>query len=119
VVVDEERRALHLAHATHRPEEALAAVVADAAGSAWARGARQEAAVLADHALRLTPRGSPERAERLLTLAGYLEVAGDLQRIDELLAPELDSLPPGAARVRGWLLLAEGSSVRSFADLDR
>ena len=29
----------------------------------------------------------------------------------DLLAPELDALPPGALRVRAWLLLADGSGV--------
>ena len=99
-VADEELRALHLALATDRPDAELAATVAAAAAGASARGARQEAVELAEHALRLTPAESAERGERLLALAGYLETAGELQRVTELLTPELDSLPPGAARAR-------------------
>ena len=48
------------------------------------------------------------RDERLLELAGYLEVAGEKQRITKLLEPAVLSLPPGAARVRAYLLLTSG-----------
>ena len=41
-------------------------------------------------------------------LAGYLEVAGEKQRLTDLLVPALGSLPPGALRVRACLLLASG-----------
>jgi len=108
VVVDDELRALHLALATHRPDAELASTVAEAACSAAARGAAQKTVVLAEHAWRLTPPDAPERSERLLDLAEYLEVAGELQRLTELLEPELDLLPPGEARVRACLLLAMG-----------
>ena len=47
------------------------------------------------------------RAERLVTLAGYLEVSGERQRLSELLLPEVEALPPGPLRVRAWLLLAD------------
>ena len=65
--------------------------------------------MLAEHALRLTPPDSAARSERLLELARYLEVAGERQRLTDLLAPELDSLPPGEPRVRAYLLLAAGA----------
>ena len=74
---------------------------------------------LAEHALRLTPPASPGRAERLLALAGYLETAGEPQRLTDLLTPELDSLPQGATRARAWLLLSEGGDVRSWEDFER
>lgn len=119
VVADEELRALHLAFATELPDGDLAAKVAAAATVASARGARQEAVELAEHALRLTPPGSPERSERLLALAACLDHAGELQRITDLLTPELDSLPAGAPRVRAWLALAEGGGVRSLPELER
>ena len=64
------------------PTPELADTVAHAAASASARGARQEAVVLGEHALRLTPPESAERTERLLVLAGYLETAGEVQRAD-------------------------------------
>jgi DNA-binding CsgD family transcriptional regulator len=117
VMADAELRARHLALATEHPDEALAAVVARAAASASARGARQEAAELAEHALRLTPPESATRSDRLLTLAEYLDLAGELQRVSDLLRPELDSLPPGDARVHAWLALAESGS-RSLAELE-
>lgn len=119
VVTDEEVRARHLALAADRPESGLAATVAVAAAAASARGARQEAVELGEQALRLTPQESPERWERLLVLGGYLETAGELQRLTELLTPELDSLPAGALRARAWLLLAEGGGVRNLDEYKR
>src|SRR5207249_197294 len=61
----------------------------------------------------------PARSERLLALASYLETAGELQRVSDLLTPELESLPPGPLRARAWLLLAEGSHVRTVDDYRR
>jgi DNA-binding NarL/FixJ family response regulator len=118
-VADRELRALHLALATVRPDEGLAATVAAAAAGAAARGARQEAVRLAEHALRLTPAGSEGRSDRLLALAGYLETAGEPQRVTDLLTPEVASLPGGAVRARGWLLLSMGAGVRSWAEHER
>jgi DNA-binding NarL/FixJ family response regulator len=118
-VADEELRALHLALATDRPDEELAGTVAAAAAGASARGARQEAVQLAEHALRLTPPEGEERSERLFALAGYLETAGEPQRLTDLLAPEIDSLPAGAARARGWLLLSSGAGISDGDDYDR
>ena len=114
-----ERRALHLALTADRPDAALAATVADAAVRAEARTAAEEAAALAQHALRLTPPRAPERTERLLALGHYLIVAGEHERVTELLAPEIDSLPAGAARARAHLLLANGGAIETVADHDR
>jgi tetratricopeptide (TPR) repeat protein len=118
LVDDGELRALHLALATERPNAELAATVAAAASGASARGAVREAVVLGEHALRLTPLGSAERSDRVLGLARYLERAGEKQRMTDLLAAELDSLPPGAARGRACLLLT-GGEVKSIDDLER
>jgi DNA-binding CsgD family transcriptional regulator len=108
VVTDEELRAFHLALAAETPDEELAATVDAAAASAAARGAAQEAVVLAEHALRLT--AEPDRQDgRLLALAEYLNVAGEQVALTELLAPRLESLPPGEARVRACLLLSNGT----------
>jgi DNA-binding NarL/FixJ family response regulator len=107
VVADEELRALHLALAADTPDDALAAEVAAAADAAGVRGARQDAVVLAEHALRLT--ADPEaRTDRMLALADYLNVAGEQVRLTELLAPELDALPQ-RARARAYLLLSNGA----------
>lgn len=118
-VADGELRALHLALATVRPDEALAAAVAAAADAASARGARPDAVRLAEHALRLTAPRSAGRSERLLALAKYLQAAGEPQRLTDLLTPEVDSLPRGVPRGRAWLLLSEGASVRSWEDFER
>jgi DNA-binding CsgD family transcriptional regulator len=118
---DDESRAEHLALAADRPDEELAASVGAAAAGAAARGARHEAVVLADHALRLTPPDSPERNERLLVLGTYLVPAGAAQRLTDLLVPELDSLPSGETRARAFLLLTNGivssnDEIRSYLD---
>jgi DNA-binding CsgD family transcriptional regulator len=119
VVSDEQLRAMHLAQATEHPDGALAATVAVAAAGAFARGGRQQAVRLGEHALRLTPSGSAARSERLLDLAEYLETAGELQRLTDLLTPELTSLPPGAARARAWLMLSEGAGPRNLDEIER
>ena len=115
VVADDELRALHLALATKLPDDDLAATAAAASAGASARGAARDAVVLAEHALRLTPPDSPGRSERLLDLAGYLEVAGERQRVTDLLTPELDSLSR-RDRVRAWLRLSEGGAISSVFD---
>jgi hypothetical protein len=106
--VDDESKALHLTLAADRPEAELAATVAAAAAAAAARGARHEAVVLAEHALLLTPNGSGERSDRVLALGGYLVVAGEKQRLTDLLVPELETLSSAEARVQALLLLTEG-----------
>jgi len=108
VVADEELRARHLSLAAERPDEMLAEAVARAAATASARGARREAVELAEHALRLTPSGHEAWADRLLALGDYLVAAGDAQRVTELLTPQLETLPPGAVRVRACLILVGG-----------
>ena len=115
VARDGELRALHLALATELPDEGLAATAAAAAAAASARGAARQAVVLAEHALRLTPSDSDDRNERLLELAGYLEVAGERQRVTDLLTPEVDALPR-RDRVRAWLRLSEGGAIESNHD---
>ena len=108
-VGDGELGARHRALAAARPDARLAADVSAAAARANERGAPQTAVELADHALRLTPRNDPDRGERILGLARYLELAGEKQRLTDLLVPALASLPPGEQRVRACLLLASGT----------
>jgi DNA-binding NarL/FixJ family response regulator len=116
VIAEGDRRARHLALGTPYPGERLARMIAAAAATAAARGAARDAAELGEHALRLTPPGDGERVERMLRLAWYLERAGERQRVTDLLAPELSSLPGGGPRVRAWLLLSEGGAIRSYFD---
>ena len=117
VVSDRELQALHMALATSRPDAALAATVAAAAAEASARGGSQEAAMLAEHALRLTDDDAPERGDRVLVLARYLMIAGEGQRLRDLLMPEVASLPSGAPRARLHIMMAEASN--SAIDYDR
>ena len=112
-------RAKHLALASKGDDAALADQVAAAAGDAAARGGAQQAVELAEHALRLTPADSHLRSERLLALAAYLETAGELQRLTDLLTPALSSLPAGAPRARAWLMLSEGVGPTTMDDLAR
>ena len=109
VVLDDELRARHLALATEGVDAELAATVAAAATAASFRGARREAVELAEHALRLTPPEAVEHSERLVELAEHVALpGGDAQRVNDLLAGKLDSLPPGALRVRAWVILIGG-----------
>ncbi len=111
VVADSELHALHLALAADGPDPELAATLTSAAAAAGARGAAQDAVVLAGHALRVTAAGAPERSDRVLQLARYIEVAGDLKRLSAFVADELDSLPPGRARAQALVLLSEGGAI--------
>ena len=109
VVVDDELRARHLALATEGFDAELGETVAAAAAAASFRGARREAVELAEHALRLTPPEAPEHGERLVELAEHVVLAGcDAQRVTDLLAGTIDSLPPGPLRVRAWWLMVGG-----------
>ena len=117
IAADPALGARHLALATPEPDAAVAAAAAAAAATAVARGASEEGIELAEHALRLSPPDGPERVERLLDLADYLAVAGERERVTELLGPQLDALPRGAARVRAYLILTDGA-IRSNADIE-
>jgi DNA-binding NarL/FixJ family response regulator len=108
VVGEGQLRVRHLALASVEPDATLAATVASAAADAAQRGAAHAAVELADHALRLTPRDAVGRTGRVLELARYLEVAGELRRLTDLLIPALDELPQGAPRVQACLLLSSG-----------
>jgi len=111
MAADEQLRARHLALAASVPDRDVAQRVAGAASTAAARGARHLAVELGEHALRLTPASCAERVERLLELASYLETAGELQRVTDVLTAELAAIPPGPYRARAWLLLAEGAHI--------
>ena len=108
VVTNDEARALHLALATTVEDDELAAVVAAAAERAAARGAARRAVELAEHALRLTPPTSEAGPWRVLDLGYRLGVAGEKQRLTDLIEPRLNDLPHGAPRVRAYLLLTKG-----------
>jgi DNA-binding CsgD family transcriptional regulator len=119
VVADAELRAKHLALAATRPDDELAATVAHAAADAAARGGRQQAVELAEHSLRLTTAASAGRPDRILELAGYLETAGEMRRMTEVLTSELGSLPGGPPRARAWLMLSDGVGPQTMDDVAR
>jgi DNA-binding CsgD family transcriptional regulator len=118
VAADKESRAIHRALAAEGPDDAVAEGVSAAAAAAARRGARHDAIMLAEHALRLTPAGSGARTARVLVLGGYLAAAGERRRITSLLNAELPALPAGAARVRASLLLTFGA-VADNAEIRR
>ncbi len=113
VVADRTLSAYHLALASEGPDIELAGVLTAAARSAASRGVAETAVALAEHALRLTPPDSLDRADRLIALAEYLMVAGEPQRATDLLLPEVERLPAGAARARAHLVLAESRWTES------
>jgi DNA-binding CsgD family transcriptional regulator len=108
IAFDDESRAVHRALAADHPDDELAAALSAAAHGAAARGARHDAVVLSEHALRLTPPDSPARVQRLLDVGDALAVAGERRRITRLIEPELAAFPAGASRVRASLLLTFG-----------
>ena len=112
---DDELRALHLALAAQLPEEGLADTVAAAAAGASARGSAQQAVVLAEHALRLTPADLAPQRTRARPRGIPRGSAGERQRVTDLLEPELDSFSR-PERVRAWLRLSEGGGISSVYD---
>jgi DNA-binding CsgD family transcriptional regulator len=119
-VDDPALRARHLAQAVAGHDAALAKATAAAAQAAAARGAVTDAEVLAGHALRLTPAGSPDYPERMLALARAHLATGDLARAAELLSDRLHDIPPGPQRGRAHVILGEAASaVVEEAHLDR
>ncbi|HET7367434.1 MAG TPA: LuxR family transcriptional regulator [Gaiella sp.] len=98
-------QARHLALATDGLDEPVATRAALAADEARARGALDDAIELGEHAVRLSPAGAA-RADRVLTLADDLYRAYELGRLNQLLARELESLPPGSHRARAHFLLS-------------
>jgi DNA-binding CsgD family transcriptional regulator len=115
-LADPVRAARHLALATGVPDTARSLAVAQAGALARRRGAARDAVELADHALRLTPDGDPERVERVLTLAEYLLGVGEFDRMQALLEPELEQLPDGVPRARAHLLLAPPGSQEEHTE---
>ncbi len=115
---EEHLRVLHLALAAVGADAGLAARIGAAADDAFARGARWQAMLLAGHALRLTPAGAPERAQRVLALAGRLDDIGDLRSMTDLLEAEFDSLPAGPLRARAMLMLSDGENVSGMQQQD-
>jgi DNA-binding CsgD family transcriptional regulator len=105
VIEDVELRARHLALAADAPDATLAGTIASASRAAHGRGAWQAAAELGEHALRVTPADDPERPRRTFEVGMNLAVAGERERLAEMLETELESLTAGPDRARLWLLM--------------
>lgn len=108
---DSALRVQHLALASATVDAELAATVAAAAAEALARGATHEAVELAEQALRLSPPDGTQYETRLLDLARYLMVAGELGRVEDLLADKAEMMTAGPTRARAYLVLAECSET--------
>jgi len=110
-VDDAALRVQHLALASASADAELAETVAAAAADALARGAAHEAVELAGQALRLTPTADLQHEARLIDLARYLMVAGEIGRVKELLADKLEAFTAGPPRARAYLVFAECSDT--------
>ncbi|HZT94711.1 MAG TPA: AAA family ATPase [Gaiellaceae bacterium] len=107
VVGDTALRAQHLALASAKADAELAERIAETAAAALARGATHEAVEVAEHALRLTPPDDVHYGARLLDLARYFVIAGEMPRARQLLEHRTDDFARGEARACAYLVLAE------------
>lgn len=119
--LDPVSRAWHLAAATVRPDESIAAAVESAADETRSRGGYAATALLLERAAQLTP--DPERrAERELAAAQAHLLAGTVDRADALLdraSPDLRNPRSGAEaiRLRGRVEAACGRPAEAVATL--
>jgi DNA-binding CsgD family transcriptional regulator len=103
---EREERARHLALSAEGPDASVAAVLAEVAESAHARGALVVAAELSEQARRLTPAEDSEaRHQRTIQSATSAWEAGDSERARALLEAARDGALPGPKRgeVLYWL----------------
>jgi DNA-binding CsgD family transcriptional regulator len=108
IAEEPEQRGWHLAMATERPNERVAAQVAKAAIAAATRGAPETAAELAQQARRLTPPSRPDAcAARALDAAAYAWSAGDAKRSETMLLELIASLPQSPVRAAARQLLVK------------
>jgi len=119
VTVEPDRRAWHLAAATGRPDETVAAALEDAAAAARRRGGVAAEARALERAALLTADPEP-RARRLFNAALAAEAAGWLERAETMLADvaELTDDPELRAQVvarRSYLLFDRGEFDRAYA----
>ncbi len=104
---DTEDHAWHLALGAERPADETAGVLGRAAEHAASRGAPEEAAALAEQAVRLTPAGQPGTVlERAVRAADYHFRAGDIDRSRELIQSALADCPAGPAKASLLIRLA-------------
>jgi DNA-binding CsgD family transcriptional regulator len=115
-----EERARHMALAGDVPDEAIAAALDEAAEHARRRGAPDTAAMLAEHARRLTPAENRAGAlRRTITAAEFHYRAGELAHartaLEQVLEDEIE-LPTRAATLRQLAdVIAHQTSIRDAA----
>jgi DNA-binding CsgD family transcriptional regulator len=111
IVKDPEERARHLALTPPVPDEALAAVLDDAAIRVAGRGATDVAAIFAQRALEFTVAGDLATAFRRASAAGELALAaGDRSRARVLFERAVADAPQGPGRAGALRWLAELST---------
>ena len=114
-------RVQHLALSSSGVDVDIATTVSAAGADALSRGATHEAVELAEQALRLTPPDDVAYEGRLLDLARYLAIAGELTRVQELLEDKAEDFTAGPTRARAYFVLAECSDTvdGALSRLDR
>jgi DNA-binding NarL/FixJ family response regulator len=99
ITSDVEDRARQLSAASDLPDSQVADELEKGAGAAYARGAPEEAGVLAERAVQLTPATDRAAAlRRSITAADYFWEAGDSGKAAAALRQLVDDLPPGSDR---------------------
>ena len=109
-VGDVEQRAHHLARATHRPDEAVAAAIEEGAERAKARGAPAVAAELLDRAIELTE-AEELRVRRVLDATTWKAEAGEMDAARAALEAQLADLAPGQLRAEVLATLTDDIGV--------
>lgn len=107
VVHDTEQAARHRALAAIGPDESVAAALDGAAEDARRRGASDEAAELAELAVRLSPTDDPMVVSRRESVVARRRLgAGSAAEAREAACRSLELLPPGPGRIETLVLLA-------------
>jgi DNA-binding NarL/FixJ family response regulator len=106
LVADPDERAVHLAAGATEPDEPTAAALSAAARRAFARGAPDTAAVLAERAVALSTPDAVGLGRRVVRAAEYRYRAEDAAAAATALAAAVERLPPGEDRADALLLLA-------------
>jgi DNA-binding CsgD family transcriptional regulator len=106
-VDDPEERGRHLALGTEIPDRSVAAALDEAAIAARGRGATDAAALLAEHALRLTPPEDEARlTQRAMDAADSLFLIGETERSHAVVAELAARMPADPSRARVFRRLA-------------
>jgi DNA-binding CsgD family transcriptional regulator len=103
---NDEERALHLGRSLDGTDVDAARVIEGAARGALSRGVRALAASLFESSARVTPAEAlVDRGRRLLAASAAWFDSGDTGRVEAILGPLIDELPPGVQRCEArWRL---------------